>query len=184
MLRGSGYDAVGIDPVAPEGDGYRRIEVERSELPLRLDAVIACTSLHHVADPSEVLDKVAGALDPHGLIVVVEWDWENFDEATGRWCLERLDPVERDSWLAHLRDEWATSGQGWDEYLHAFAERHGLHGARRIVDELDHRFDRLSYRRAPYFFPDLSETTEADELEAISAGRIQAARIEYVGRRR
>jgi hypothetical protein len=52
MLRAEGYDAIGIDPQAPEQPHYRRIEFERAELPPQVDAVVASTSLHHVADPA------------------------------------------------------------------------------------------------------------------------------------
>ena len=89
-LRANGYDGVGIDPVAPEADCYRRVEFEQSDLPPDMESVIACTSLHHVAEPGEVLEKVANGLAPGGLVIVVEWDWEGFDEATARWCFERL----------------------------------------------------------------------------------------------
>ena len=52
QLHADGYDGVGIDPVAPEAESYRRVEFERSDLPADLEAVIACTSLRHVADPT------------------------------------------------------------------------------------------------------------------------------------
>jgi hypothetical protein len=55
MLRAKGYDAVGIDPQAPEQPHYQRIEFERDELPPH-DAVVASTSLHHVADPAAAPD--------------------------------------------------------------------------------------------------------------------------------
>jgi SAM-dependent methyltransferase len=181
-LLADGYDAVGIDPVAPEGDSYRRVQVEHAGLPAGLDGVIACTSLHHVADPSEVLGKVADALAPGGVLVVVEWDWEGFDEATARWCFERL-AAEPESWLHHRRDGWRASGQGWEQYLRSWAGDHGLHGARGLLDALDQRFDRVQCERAPYFFAELDGATEAEELDAINAGRIRALRIDYVGRR-
>jgi len=38
--------------------------------------------------------------------------------------------------------------------------------------------------RRPYFFPDLAETTEADEQTAIDAALIQPTRIDYLGTRR
>jgi SAM-dependent methyltransferase len=182
MLLESGYDATGIDPVAPEGDSYRRVEIEQCDLPQPLDGVIACTSLHHVADPGEVLDRIAGALERAGLVVVVEWEWENFDEATARWCFERLDRSDSDSWLVHRQNGWSSSGRSWEDYLQDWAEHHGLHRSRRVVGELDERFERLVFRRGPYLFPELSEISETDELEAINAGAIQATRIDYVGR--
>lgn len=180
-LLADGYEAVGIDPVAPEGHSYRRVEVENSDLPTALDGVIACTSLHHVADPSEVLGTVAHALAPGGVVVVVEWVWEGFDEATARWCFERL-ASEPETWLHHRRDGWSASGQGWERYLRGWASDHGLHGARRLLHDLDQHFDRVRCDRGPYFFAELEGTTEADELDAINAERIRALRIDYVGR--
>jgi SAM-dependent methyltransferase len=181
-LRNSGYEAVGIDPAAPEGEAYLKIEFERSDLPRQLDAVVACTSLHHVADPNEVLDKIANALVPAGLMIVVEWDWETFDEATAQWCFERLEPSETQSWLHRRHDDWTASGRAWEHYFRGWADQHGLHSARRVLLDLNRHFQRLTCDRAPYFFPELFETSEADELEAINAGEIRAGRIDYVGR--
>jgi SAM-dependent methyltransferase len=176
-----GHRAIGIDPVAPEGDSYRQIEFERSDLPAQLGAVVACTSLHHVAQPGQVLDKIAKALDPSGLVIVVEWDWESFDEATARWCFERLGPPESEGWLRRRYEHWQASGQAWESYLRGWAGEEGVHSARRLVDELDARFERLVCSRGPYLFADLTDTSEADELEAISLGAIRAMRIDYVG---
>ena len=60
MLRSAGYDASGIDPEAPEGPWYHRVEFEQHEMPGPAAAVVACTSLHHVADVGEVL-RLAGS---------------------------------------------------------------------------------------------------------------------------
>jgi SAM-dependent methyltransferase len=180
-LRADGYEAIGIDPVAPEGASYRSVEFEDSDLPPALEGVIACTSLHHVAQPDEVLEKVAAALAPAGVVIAVEWDWEGFDEATARWCFERLGS-QRESWLDHRRDEWRASGQKWEHYLRRWAAEHGLHSARRLVRDLDLRFERVHCGRGPYFFTELNDISEADELDAINAGQIQAVRIDYVGR--
>jgi hypothetical protein len=59
-----------------------------------------------------------------------------------------------------------------------------LHGARALVDQLDERFERVTYDRGPYLFPELTGTSEADEAQAIDAGLIRPLRIDYVGRRR
>jgi SAM-dependent methyltransferase len=173
---------VGIDPVAPEGDRYRQIEFEQSDLGGQIDAIIASTSLHHVIDPGEVLDKIATALASDGRVIVVEWDWEMFDEVTARWCFQRLERSGAESWLHRHRDEWTASRRPWGDYLRAWARQHGLHGARRLVEELDRRFQCVSCTRGAYFFPELLETSEADELDAIGSGQIRAVRIDYVGR--
>jgi len=85
MLRAAGYDAAGVDPQAPDGRCYHRVEFERYEPPGPAGAVVACTSLHHVADIGEVLDRVESALAVGGSLVAIEWAQERFDEATARW---------------------------------------------------------------------------------------------------
>ncbi len=183
-LLAAGYEGLGIDPEAPEGPPYRRLEFERSELPPEVDAVVASVSLHHVAVPGEVLDRVVDALKPGGTAVVIEWDWENFDEPSARWAFERLDwDTERKGWLHRGYEHWQASGLDWDTYLRDWAIGHGLHSAQALVRELDARFDRVSCERGAYLFPELVRTTESDELDAIAAGEIRALRIDYVGRR-
>jgi SAM-dependent methyltransferase len=181
LLRG-GYTAIGVDPKAPDGACYRRVEVERTDLPTQVDAIVACTSLHHVTDPGAVLDTIAETLVPGGVVIVVEWDWERFDEATAQWCFERLGAPDQHDWLQRHRSQWIDSAQPWNRYLQTWAIEHGIHTGQAMLRELDRRLRRQVCRRGPYFFGDLAETSEQDELEAIVAGRIQANRIDYVGR--
>ena len=64
-------------------------------------AVVACTSLHHVADVGEVLDAARAALAAGGTLVVVEWARERLNEATARWCFNRLPPPSENlGWAA------------------------------------------------------------------------------------
>jgi SAM-dependent methyltransferase len=183
MLRSAGYDAVGVDPHAPEGPWYHRVEFERYEPPGAAHAVVACTSLHHVADIGEALAGVETALAGGGRLVVVEWARERFDAATAQWCFDRL-PVDEDGWLRRRHDEWRASGLPWGDYCRDWSREEGLHAGEDIVHELDARFDRQLLAYGPYFFADLSGVSEADEQVAINAGEVQANRIEYVARRR
>jgi len=183
-LEKAGYEVTGIDPEAPEGTSYRQAEFELSDIPGRVDAIVACTSLHHVADLAEVLDLVHAALVPGGVAVVVEWARERFDEATARWCFGRLpEPGGDPGWLHGLHAEWRESGQSWDAYLRSWAQAEGLHAGLDIVNGLDARFDREALGFWPYFFADLAGTSEADEQAAIDGGLIRANRIQYAGRR-
>src|SRR6266404_3874191 len=184
MLRAEGYDAIGIDPQAPEQPHYRRVEFERAELPPQVDAVIASTSLNHVADPAEVIDRITSTLTSGGAVVIVEWAWEKFDEQTAAWCFERLGPDDGAGWLRRRRDEWLASGREWPSYLRDWAERDGLHPSELLLRLLDEQFERQLLTHGPYFFPDLVDTTEADEQTAIDAALIQPTRIDYVGTRR
>jgi SAM-dependent methyltransferase len=183
MLRDGGYAATGIDPEAPEGADFRRVGFE-DYLPSRpADAIIACTSLHHVPDLGRVLDLAAAALVPAGVLVVVEWARERFDEATAGWCFARLPgPGEERGWLNDRYEQWQASGQRWDAYFRSWADGEGLHSGEDILRALQARFETRELSYGAYFFPDLSGTSEADELAAIDAGQIQANRIQYHGR--
>lgn len=184
MLRSSGYDAVGVDPEAPDDEDYCRMEFEHVELPQRVDAVVASISLHHVADPGDVVDRITRTLASRGTLIVVEWGWENFDEPTARWCFQRLTQADAAGWLHRRRDEWAASGQDWDVYLRNWAQQEGLHSGQALLRLLDQHFDCQLLAHGPYFFANLADTSEADEQAAIDAGQIRANRIDYVGRLR
>jgi SAM-dependent methyltransferase len=184
MLEPAGYQATGVDPEAPPGPRYRQVEFERYDLPGRVDAIVACTSLHHVTDLGAVLDLVAAALVPGGVAVVVEWARERFDEATARWCFARLPEAQAGDdpgWLHQRQAEWRGSGQPWAAYLRSWEQAEGLHAGQDILDELAARFDSRAASYGPFFFPELAGTSEADEQAAIDSGLIQANRIQYAG---
>jgi SAM-dependent methyltransferase len=186
-LRSAGYEATGIDPRAPDGPWYVQAEFEQYESTEPAAAIIACTSLHHVADLDDALGRVKAGLAPDGVLVVVEWARERFDEATARWCFGRLPPAadeEDHDWLRERQKDWRASGQPWDAYLRSWAAEERLHAGHDILAALDARFDSVLTSLGPYFFADLADTTEADEQRAIDAGQIQATRIQYAARRR
>jgi SAM-dependent methyltransferase len=185
MLRADGYAATGIDPEAPEGAGFCRAGFEDYQPSRPADAIIACTSLHHVADLGHVLDLAAAALVPAGVLVVVEWARERFDEATAGWCFARLpSPGEDRGWLNDRYEQWQASGRPWDVYCRSWADGEGLHSGEDILRELQVRFETRELGYGAYFFPDLTGTSEADELAAIGSGQILANRIQYHGTRR
>lgn len=181
FLLDDGYDALGVDPKAPDEAGYLRAEFEGAELPREVEAVVACTSLHHVAEPARVIERIADVLASGGTVVVVEWAWEEFDAQTAEWAFERLRTSDDPSWLQRRRDEWRESAEEWPSYLGSWAEEHGLHPATTLVPLLDARVQRRTLARGPFLFVDLADTTEADEQSAIDAGLITPLRIEYVG---
>ena len=182
LLHG-GYEAVGIDRNAPEAAGYQRIDFEQYEPPEPVDAIVASRSLHHVGDLEDVLGRAAEALRRGGVLIVVEWAWEQFDADTAHWCFARFDPAEP-GWLKGRKDGWAQSGEAWEDYFESWARNHGLHRGDRIVGALDARFERRSCMYGPYFFADLGGFSEGDEQSAIEAGEIRANGIRYAGTRR
>jgi SAM-dependent methyltransferase len=179
-----GHEALGVDPRAPAGSCYRQIEFEQYEITQAFDMVVACASLHHVAELGVVFEQITSALAPGGLVVIMEWAWERVDEATARWCFARLPGPPESNWLSKRRDEWIASGQPWSTYFSAWATRERLHSSDAIERELDRRFEATSVLRGPYFSPDLEGTSELEEQTAIDAGLIQATGMRYVGTRR
>ena len=182
VLLDAGYDATGIDRNAPESPAYHRIDFEQYEPPRPVDAIVACRSLHHVADVGHVLERAAAVLRPGGALLVVEWARERFDEDTARWCFARLDGSGAEpGWLHRRRDEWEASGQTWRAYFDAWARREHLHRGDQILGELDARFERSLCAYGPYFFADLNGVAEQDEQGAIETGAIRATGIRYLG---
>jgi SAM-dependent methyltransferase len=180
-LRREGYDAIGVDPNAPAGPGFHRTLFERYEPSRPVDAVVASNSLHHVGDVGDAVGRIRDALQPGGIVVVVEWAWERFDDAAAQWCFARLSDEGEPGWLHRRRDDWAGSGRRWDEYFPAWADGHGLHPVQEVVRRLDARFTRRVYAEGPFFFPDLEGVTRDDEQAAIAVGEIRATGIRYVG---
>jgi SAM-dependent methyltransferase len=182
-LLNEGYTAVGIDPEAPSGPAYLQAEFEGYHPPRPVDAIVACTSLHHVADLGLATERFAAALRPGGTVVVIEWASERFDVATSGWCFARLPtpaPGTEPGWLARGREEWLESGLPWGEFHAAWRAAEGLHDGEAVLRALGARFRRLSCAYGPYFFPDL-EVDAAAEQAAIDAGEIQASGIRYTG---
>jgi SAM-dependent methyltransferase len=182
-LREERYEAVGIDPGAPQGPGFHRIDFEQYEPPRPVDAIVASRSLHHVGDLGEVVRRMVAALRPGGKLVVAEWAWEQFDEETAEWCFARLDGpgTPEPTWLTRRRDSWRESGRAWDAYFDDWTASHGLLRGDRILAELDLHFEREVCTRGPYFFADLDGTPERDEQAAIDRGDIRATGIRYAG---
>ena len=180
MLAARGHEAKGVDPRAPAGDQYERCSLE--DVPVDLhDALVACTSLHHMADLPAAVDALAERVSPTGVLVVVEWAWERFDERTARWCFDRL--PDEGTWLHVLREGCAATGARWDSYIRDWAGHQGMHAGSEVEAALGERFEIESLGEGPYFFPDLPDVDAADEQEAIALGQIAATAIYRLGRR-
>ncbi|MGH3316712.1 MAG: class I SAM-dependent methyltransferase [Nocardioidaceae bacterium] len=146
-----GHDVVGVDPVAPEGDAFVRTEFEQYDVGCPLDAVVASTSLHHVRDLGEVLDRVGANLTAGGTVVVIEWAHERFDDATAAWCFDRLSAEDKSEGEADVRARAANHhGHHSDQHSDHDAGHHG-HGEHEA-----HKGSWLSRARAEWADTDLS----------------------------
>ncbi|MEY9871191.1 SAM-dependent methyltransferase [Streptacidiphilus sp. MAP12-33] len=191
-LRAEGYHAVGVDPEAPEEPGFVRDRYEDyrpEDADLPFDAVVACLSLHHVDDLDALLAALAEQVRPGGRLILREWAREEFDEATARWCFDRLPeqaPEESPGWwLAGHREGWREAGGGWEAYFQGWAGEHGLIPGATMLRALEASpFETVRLERDPYFHTALADVPEAEERAAIAAGTIRANGLRYVGRRK
>jgi SAM-dependent methyltransferase len=83
---GEGYEVLGLDPVAPDEPGFRRVPLEELDEPDGFDAAVAIRSLHHVHDLDAAVRALADALRPASRLVVFEFAIEAVDGDTLRWC--------------------------------------------------------------------------------------------------
>jgi len=171
-----GYDVLGIDPVAPQGDSFRRIRLEDLEpTDGPYDAVLASYSLHHIRDLDAGLDLIAELLEPGGVVVVDEFGWDLVDEPTLDWlygqrrALAAAGLGEAPASLQALRDEWE-------------GEHLGLHGFEALRTAIAARFEERAFARMPFFHRQLGGVaTEVLEQALVDAGGIEALGFRYAG---
>jgi SAM-dependent methyltransferase len=186
-LASAGHDVRGIDPEAPEGPLFEHVTLGEFRDPGPFGTVVAILSLHHVDDLIGGLDKIDGLLGPGGRLIVVEFAWDRFDDATAMWCLERI-PAELDdgNWLhrrcAELRERLRRG-----EPLHApeafrrWADEEGFHSSPEMLRELRLRWAERFFSWGEYLYPDLEGVTRAEEREAIGSGAIQPLSFRFIG---
>jgi SAM-dependent methyltransferase len=171
----AGYDVLGIDPLAPAGEHFRRLKLEDLEDSERFDAVVAGFSLHHMRDLDAALDKIVGLLPAGAAIVVDEFAWDRLDDTT-------LD------WLYGQRRALAAAGHGHapasrDELRSEWEGEHlGLHGLAALREALAARFDEREFLWVPHLHRTLAGVATAVlEQALIDAGAIQALGFRYAG---
>jgi SAM-dependent methyltransferase len=180
----AGYEAVGVDPHAPEGAVYRQVPFERYEPSSGIDVVVSVQALHHLADLDAAVERIDRMLTPDAVLVIVEWAWERIDEATARWLFARVPAESNSGWAGERRDNWRASRLPWPEYRDQWAHEHGLHDWHTVESALVNRFDTALREEVPSLFGDVAEISEETERAAIAAGEISTTGIHWVGRRR
>ncbi len=172
----AGYDVLGIDPVAPAGERFRRVKLE--ELAAEdgaYDAIVAGFSLHHVADLDHALDKIVELLRPDGLIVLDEFAWDLMDDPT-------LD------WFYGQRRALAAAGHGeapasFDEQRSEWDADHvGLHGYDAMRAALAARFSEHTFEWTPFLYRLVGgPATLALEQALVDAAAIRPLGFRYAG---
>jgi hypothetical protein len=164
----AGHDAVGVDPRAPEGPRFRRIQLEDLDED-GFDAVVGERVLHHVDPLGPALDKLA-RLAP--LLLLDEFAWEQMDEATRDWYESQHRALAAAGIEPHGPPDWAS----WDE------EHVDLHRSGTLRRELNERYDERLFEWRPYLYRWLrGPMTQALEESLITAGAIKPLGFRWVG---
>ena len=174
----AGYDVLGIDPLAPQGDRFRRLKLEDLEEDEAWDAVVAVRSLHPMRDLDAALDRIVRLLRPEGVLVVEELGWDLADETTLDWLWGQRRAIaaaggeEAPESLEELRAEWE-------------ADHAGIHGYVALRAELAERFDEVAFEPAPFLHRLLGGVaSEVLEQALVDAGAIRALGFRFAGRAR
>jgi SAM-dependent methyltransferase len=175
----AGYEVMGIDPAAPEGELFRRITLEDLDETERYDAVVAAYSLHHIRDLDVALEKIATLLEDGGVLVVAEFAWDLLDEPTLDWLWEQRRALAAGGGGHALPGSREELRAEWD------ADHLGLHGDAALRAALGEHFREEAFVRTPYLHRLLGGGTSAVlEQALVDAGTIRPLGFRYAGRPR
>jgi SAM-dependent methyltransferase len=169
LLAGAGYDVLGVDPHAPEGERFLRTTFQEARNRLLLegfDAVVAGRVLHHVNPLDEGLDLLA-AIAP--LLIVDEFASDRIDRAAQDWYEGQ-----------HRMLRAAGAEPNGPAALDEWRERHpGLHPHVVLLAALRARYDELELEWLPY----LSRWLGGPSSESLEQTLIDAELIPAIGYR-
>jgi SAM-dependent methyltransferase len=168
----AGYDVLGIDPAAPDGEHFRRIKLEDLEEDARFDAVVAARVFHHMGENLEPnLERVARALEGGGPLVVEEFAPDRLDDATADWY-----EGQRRILAAAGRANDRPGAAEWAAHHSSVARSDVLLAAFR------RRFEERLYEDVPYLWRYLDGVVSPDlERSLVDTGAIRALGYRFVG---
>jgi hypothetical protein len=166
----AGYDAIGVDPEAPEGERFVRGTFQDASNTLLhgREAVVAGRVLHHVHPLDEGLDRLAEA--PR--LVVDEFARELIGEREQAWYEER-----------HRLLVAEGAQPPGPPSLDAWRTRHpDLHGHRVLLDALRARYEERTHAWVPYLHRWLGDPeSESLESELVASGSLRAVGWRWSG---
>jgi hypothetical protein len=139
----AGYDALGVDPRAPECERYRQSDFR--EVDGHFDAVVAGRVIHHLVPLDEAVGRMA-ELAP--ALVVDEFAWDLIDPELQAWY-EAERRARPDAIGPPSLDEW--------RWRHADLHPHGA-----VLDALRARYDERTLEWVPYFHHWLGDVVSPD----------------------
>lgn len=160
-----GFDALGVDPRAPEHPRLIRESIEQATGLDGFDAVTVVMALHH-AELDAVVPALTRVLRPNGQLFMYEFGWDAYDERAAAWLVDH-DPSDADNSVA-----------GW------WREHSEFHTIPTIKRALSAHFDPTLQVPHPYLARMLARADlEAEEHALIDAQMLPALGLRYIARR-
>lgn len=168
-LARAGYDAVGVDPRAPEGPRYVRAPLADYDDAGPFAAVVSSRALHHVQPLGESLDRLV-SLAP--LLVLDEFAPDRIDAAAQEW-------YERQHRALRLAGHEPNGPPDLDEWRWSHPD---LTPSTALLPALRERWQETLYEPCPYLYRWLGGVaTEALEQTLVDAGAIPPIGFRWVG---
>jgi methyltransferase family protein len=166
-LVAAGYDALGIDPRAPEGPHFRTGDFR--DVDGEFDAVVAGRVLHHVRPLDAGLDRIA-ELGP--ALIVDEFAWDRIDAAAQDWYEGQ-----------HRMLSAAGAAPPGPPSLDEWRERHpDLHPHGVLLSALRARYDETAIEWLPYLHRWLGgPSSEGLEQTLVDVGALPAIGYRWAG---
>jgi methyltransferase family protein len=167
VLAAAGYDVVGVDPDAPDGERFVRARFQ--DVDGTWDAAVAGRVLHHVRPLDESIELLA---DRAPLLLVDEFAWDLIDGGAQEWYEARY----------RLLRASGVEPKG-PEDLDAWRRRHSdLHPHTVLLEALRAHYDERALDRVPYFHRWLGAPgVESLERMLVDAGEIPAIGYRWAG---
>ena len=171
-LVAAGYDAVGVDPQAPEGERFVRGRFEELEPEAAYDAVVAGRVLHHVEPLAAGIERLA-RLAP--LLLADEFAWDLIDPAAQQW-------YEGQHRMLRASGAEPPGPPSLEEWRRRHAD---LHPYRPVLDALRERYAERRLDWVPYLHRWLDgPASERLERALVEAGAFPAVGWRFAGVRR
>lgn len=153
-----GFDALGVDPRAPDHPRLIRQRVEQATGLGEFDAITAVMALHH-AELDAVVPALARLLRPHGRLFVYDFGSDCYDERAAQWL------------TAHDESDADNSIAGW------WREHGEFHTIPTITQALSARVEPTLQVARPY----LARMLACPDLEAEEHALIDAQLLPPLG---
>ena len=148
----------------PYGSGRGSLEYQVSDFAIwnntdgKFDLVIFNRVLHHIPQPTKVLEKVRNLLRPDGRVICVEYAYDRFDRRSAAWFYHIRRILEQAGWFksdTKVSENLESSTDQINEEWRAHGLHENLNRFEDMYDPLKSLFEEKHLSWEPYIFWDI-----------------------------